>query len=466
MFSKPITPSNGKIVNAAQGQRTTEIPDAQWCEMQQITKHGNEVKKESGVIIASQNFNGFMNESKREEISTQMKRMGIGIVVGQEGAMYDAIEDDKKSAEKGTHDRSLQRWDTDELYLSFGNGNRKKKAGNCFILSKKWADAFEKGGRQVKRYCDRLVTMRIPMKNRKNLYLVNAHAPDSGKTAAMREAFQLKLETAMQNAKHDDMMVLIGDMNASMGIKVDDVDEVFGPHGLQHQNAAGRQLKVLAGAHNMRDLVSRQEQKFYGTWHCMSSNLPHQLDNALIQAKYLSAVKKCVNATPLVNTDHASIRLHLKIERVPSPPRTKRQERAHNGVATWLQECAVQEKMKLGTLAAEQYGMQLHDGKDKSEYDMLMGAVETVLANAPERKRAPRGWCDLNVEVLCCGIEMRNTAARNYVKTRTDETKRVYTIARQKLKKIKTRLKNEWLLLQLQQCNDSILPGGWDRKSC
>jgi hypothetical protein len=122
--------------------------------------------------------------------------------------------------------------------------------------------------------------------------------------------------------------------------------------------------------------------------------------------------------------------------------------------------------MKLGTLAAEQHGMQLHDGKGKSEHDVLMGAVETVLANALERKRAPRGWCDLNVEVLCCGIEMRNTAARNYVKTRTDKTKRVYTIARQKLKKIKTRLKNEWLLLQLQQCNDSILPGGWDRKSC
>jgi hypothetical protein len=58
--------------------------------------------------------------------------------------MYDAIEDDKKSTEKGTHDRSLQRWDADKLCLSFGNGNRKKKAGNCFMLSKKWADPSRK----------------------------------------------------------------------------------------------------------------------------------------------------------------------------------------------------------------------------------------------------------------------------------------------------------------------------------
>ena len=169
MFSKPMTPPNGIIENAEQGQRTTEMPDAKWCEMQQITKHGKEMKKESGVIIASQNFNGFMNESKREELSMQMKRMEIGIVVGQEGAIYDAKGDDKKSAEKETHDRSLQRWDTDELCLSFGNGNRKRKAGNCFMLSKEWAGAFEKGGRQVKRYCDRLVgkpecvrVMRVP----------------------------------------------------------------------------------------------------------------------------------------------------------------------------------------------------------------------------------------------------------------------------------------------------------------
>jgi hypothetical protein len=89
MFSKPITPTNGKIFNAVQGQRATEIPDAQWCEMQQITKHGKEMKEkklkkgnERKIIVASQNFNSFMTESKREEISVQMKRVGIDIIVG------------------------------------------------------------------------------------------------------------------------------------------------------------------------------------------------------------------------------------------------------------------------------------------------------------------------------------------------------------------------------------------------
>jgi hypothetical protein len=108
-----------------------------------------------------------MTESKREEISVQMKRVRIDIIAGQEGATCHDNADSTQDADATVRNKSLQRWDTDELHLSFGNGNRRKKAGNCFILSKKWADAFEKGDRQVKRHGDRLVTMRVPMKNKK-----------------------------------------------------------------------------------------------------------------------------------------------------------------------------------------------------------------------------------------------------------------------------------------------------------
>jgi hypothetical protein len=265
--------------------------------------------------------------------------------------------------------------------------------------------------------------------------------------------------------KHEDVMVMIGDFNASMGVQTEVADVVLGTNGLPHQNKAGGDLKVLAGLHDMRDLISRQTQKFYGTWHCMGSNLPHQLDNAFMQNRHLATVKKCVNATPLVNTDHASTRLHLKIEKAPSPPRTVRQELAHAGVAEWLHDCARDEKIKLGGLAAQQHRVECAHEEGRSEYELLMSAVSKVLESAPERKRSPRGWCDLNVAELPKGIEVRNAAARMFVRTRDDETKRVYTIARQKLKKIKTRLKNEWLMEQLKQCNDSILPSGKDRKS-
>ena len=59
------------------------------------------------------------------------------------------------------------------------------------------------------------------MKNGKNLYLINAHAPDSGKTATMKDAFYQKLELAMSAVKYEDVMVLMGDFNASVGTQLD-----------------------------------------------------------------------------------------------------------------------------------------------------------------------------------------------------------------------------------------------------
>ena len=77
--------------------------------------------------------------------------------------------------------------------------------------------------------------------------MINAHAPDSGKPAAVRGAFQEKLQIAIEKTRQDDVMVMLGDFNAPMGVKVDGDDEVCGPCGVKHQNAAGRKLKSLAG---------------------------------------------------------------------------------------------------------------------------------------------------------------------------------------------------------------------------
>jgi hypothetical protein len=67
----------------------------------------------------------------------------------------------------------------------------------------------------------------------------------------------------------------------------------------------------------------------------------------------------------------------------------------------------------------------------------------------------------------CCAVGLKCGTRQREIMSRLAQMKRnvCAQISRQKLKKIKTRLKNEWLLQQLQQCNDSILPGGRDRKS-
>jgi hypothetical protein len=141
-------------------------------------------------------------------------------------------------------------------------------------------------------------------------------------------------------------------------------------------------------------LISRQEQKFYGTWHDMKSGNPHQLDNAFLKEKDVGLVKKCTNAVCIVNSDHASLHLHLRVLRKPDAPKTLRQTRAALGIHEWLQDCEEKERQELAGLAAGLYLKKKLDSPDSEEFDTLMAVVSEVIASAPKRKRYPRGWCD------------------------------------------------------------------------
>jgi hypothetical protein len=147
-------------------------------------------------------------------------------------------------------------------------GNIKTKGrteGVCFMLDKNVAVAFEEGSKRVKKHCSCLASIRTPLSNQ-NLCVINAHAPDSGQTKAKREGFQRRLECALADCEAGETLALAGDFNASMGVAKENEDGVCGKHGMPHINDAGRQLKATASMYGLIDLVSREEQKFYGTW--------------------------------------------------------------------------------------------------------------------------------------------------------------------------------------------------------
>ena len=94
-----------------------------------------------------------------EEAHLSMKRRNIDIPFGQEGR-------------RPKH--SETRWDSEELLVAYEDEilyacTNMKKDGNFFILSAAWKEAFLKGGKVMKRFCPRLVTMRLPAGNGVNI---------------------------------------------------------------------------------------------------------------------------------------------------------------------------------------------------------------------------------------------------------------------------------------------------------
>ena len=246
-------------------------------EERQIRKTNKKKNLCEQMIMASQNFNGSFNEEKVEEMRLQMQRQHIGITCGQECRHQIT---------------SRERWDSGELLITFGTKNERNtsnnmiKEGNVIFLNKYWAKAFLQGGKQKKKYNDRLVTIRLPLRNRQTLYVINCHYPDSGKSKAIRRVFQLKLEQAISDTKNNDIMVLIGDMNASTGIADGKDDTVCGPHGATYQNEAGRTLKATAAIHELVDLITWSKQKMTASYYDITTAKGKQIDRAFVKQQH------------------------------------------------------------------------------------------------------------------------------------------------------------------------------------
>ena len=386
-----------------------------------------------------------------------MERQNIDIICGQETWLADTKN---------------ERWDTGELMINFGKEFGKDAAGNiktkgrtegvCFILNKKMAVAFEEGGKRVKKYCPRLASIRTPLSNQ-NLYIINAYAPDSGQTKAKREGFQRRLECALADCKAGETLILAGDFNASMGVAKENEDGVCGKHGTPHINDAGRQLRATASMHGLIDLVSREEQKFYGTWMHARSKKWHQLDRIFVREEDGDKVHKCINAEMVVDSDHYSARLHARYQKPQTKGKTKRKRRMQ---ADWQARLLpMVETSKREKVVADIAAALLLRGEEEDPGSKLQKAVESVMDRLPTKKRTLSGWLELNYGYLEESIEDRNAAARNFARTKTEDARLELKRARALLKKKKKIAKNRWFKHMLQNCNGSTLPGGADGKN-
>ena len=409
--------------------------------------------KHTKIIVATQNFNGIRKTDKEgvlEEVKTEMERQGVDILCGQEMSL------------PADH---RERWDTGELLLSFGKDrgdSSRSKTAVAFWMTKKMASAFERGGKQVKRYSSRLATIRIPLVSNKNLYIVNCHFPDSGQTKARQRAFHLQYEAALNAQKHGDILLALGDYNAALGIGEGGEKDVCGPFGIPHTNPAGEEVKTIAGMNQMKDLITYEEQEFYGTWVHPQSKLWHQCDHMFMKERDRYLVKKCINAPMLCVSDHFSLRLHLQLETKKMKKRCVRQERTGKDLTEHFGYYADEEKR--AALVQSIVNNYKNGNTMNDQHERLLNAVTNTIDMLPNQIKRKAGWCDLNCEILQECVRQRNEAAQQYARDKSSESHIELKRTRQVLKKAKKVAKNKWLLEQLRDCNRSVLPGGKDQK--
>jgi endonuclease/exonuclease/phosphatase family metal-dependent hydrolase len=366
------------------------------------------------IVMCSQNYNGSSSREKLEETSREMRAQKIGIVFGQEGRRPAA---------------QIQRRDTDEAFITFGGGDttndndNRKEDGNFFVLDNKWRELFAREGKQKRRCYPRLVTIRMPLHHNKSLYLVNVHWPDQGKSAAIRSAYQKRFEQALQDKHINDVMIVMGDFNASTGASAGVGDLVCGAHGISYQDEQGRQLKATAATCNVIDLVTWEEQKMEATCCGIATRAGRQLDRCFIARERKTLVKKCVNAEIIVDSDHESLRLRMVIGKAERAKKTVRKVRAGKAVDNAFGHEANEEMKSTAVLEianrhedSTRTSSQMH----KQVGDVLMEIVGRAIDHLGKREAITSGWSDENYWELTLATRARNWASSRCAKSKNE----------------------------------------------
>jgi hypothetical protein len=345
--------------------------------------------------MATQNFNGGLGEGKMEEAVSNMQLRNLGIVFGQEGRR---------------RTKKMERWDTGEIFLPAAQDSSKvdvsrKKDGNFFFLNAHWGKAFIKGGKRVKVYNPRLMAIWLPLEHNKHwLYLVNVHFPDGGKPKAMQDDFWKEFETCVGRAEEGDILIIMGDFNASMGVSTGEYDLVCGEEGNPHQNECGRRLKSFAGMQDLVDLVSWEKQYLPATYYDIRTRAGRQLDRAIVRQEDWHAVVSCSNATMIVDSDHEAVVLTLLLDFDKPKQKSVRAKRMQKDVVSACEDKDAEGNIEFVTDVADKWKMatgapSFVETAESTHAALLQSAVSSMeaLGNKTHGKRmvgrGRRGTC-------------------------------------------------------------------------
>jgi len=199
--------------------------------------------------------------------------------------------------------------------------------GLAFFLSPDAQVAWQAAGAKVHtEYGLRIMAIRLQIKETKgkllNIFLVQVWAPHSGDTQLEMDLFYEQLDACIDTCKSNEILILTGDYNASIGTRARGIepheDLVRGPHGLTHQNKRGHDLQSWLAVNGLCNATSFFRPKSSGpqtTWTHPGSKKGHQLDYFFVQRKDLKRVTHAHIFQCHIGSDHTAVRLKLRIRR-------------------------------------------------------------------------------------------------------------------------------------------------------
>ena len=207
--------------------------------------------------------------------------------------------------------------------LSYGLENlQKRSSGVGFMLRTSIASKLEN---LQSGHFDRIMSMRLPLENKKYVTLFSVYAPTLQGEPAVKGNFYSKLCSLFQSIPENDKILIFGDFNARAGQDAAVWKRVPGRNGVGNYNENGCLLLEVCTEQQLviTNSISQKKNSLKTTWMHSQSKHWHCIDYVLARQRDLMDVLTPEMPSAECPTDHRLVGCKLRMHFEPRPKNEK-----------------------------------------------------------------------------------------------------------------------------------------------
>ena len=401
-----------------------------------IPHSGRNIKKCNNINLGSWNVRTLLDNTKADRPERRTA------LVARELARYNveiAALSETRLADKG------QLTEQGGGYTFFWSGRselEKRESGVGFAIKSHIARKLTTLPQAIN---DRLMTLQLPLRGKKNAVLISAYAPTMTNTDDTKTKFYEDLETLISAVPRSNKVFILGDFNARVGDDHLTWEGVIGKHGVGKCNSNGLLLLKTCAAHSLviTNTLFRLPTRHKTTWMHPRSKHWHLIDYIITR----SVDKQDIRVTRSMCgadcwTDHRLIiskcRLHIQPPRRPQGQKVVK--RLNVSKLKLCSEQLIQDlDAKLSTMPNDRNSID-------DRWAAFRDAVYTTsLEHLGQAKRNHQDWFDENEEEIQALLAEKRNLLRAFQNDPTSLAKKTaFTNTRQKVQKKLRELQDAW----------------------
>ena len=349
-----------------------------------------------------------------------------------------------------------------------------RNEGVGIVLDEKASAAWRNAGEQWEAVSSRLVTARLQWRRRsaserkksERVYLtvLCAYAPTAKAPPSVKEKFFTELQDTIDKVPPTDLLVVLGDFNARVGVLDDRSDlwrDVLGRYGLPERNQAGEALLEVCAINELSIMNTWFQKKsvHQGTWTHPATKATHMIDFIMMRANQRVHCRD-VRVMRGANcwTDHLLVRAKLNVTAIHRPSKS-RKERAPFAV----------EKLRISTVRAEYSEALEHllqdkphtEGEDtEKSWETLKSCIQEAAGKTIGRRgRLQPEWFEDSTEDLMPLIEAKNNAHTKALQSGQPADKKTFRRCQRRVQKAVAEAKEKWICSLASDAENAVKDG-------